>query len=63
MKGKPTRSRLELERSLTRLLENAIGISITESNRRENVVTKYDLDFSDILWRINRELGEGMQLE
>jgi hypothetical protein len=50
-------SRGELEHALTRLLENAVGITITETNRAINFVNEYDIDFSDILWRINRELG------
>lgn len=56
-KQKRPRNRPELEQALTALLENAIGISITEHNRRDNVEKKYDLDCRDILWRIRRELG------
>ena len=57
MKQKHPRNRRALEEALTTLLENAIGISITEHNRRDNVEKKYDLEFRDILWRIRRELG------
>ncbi len=47
----------KLRGKLLKLLENALGVDIDDGIMHKPLIIEHDIDISDVLWRIRRELG------